>query len=141
MKTDEEMELYPNDNNENYLTYFEIYKESTDTNFQRMIKLTYFAFTTLSTVGFGDYHPRSDYERAAIVIIVLTGVNMTTFIMDVLNRTLTELRFINKEYEESSELSLFFKILQRYNNDEPLDEKWVDDLSKYFTYRWGHNLN
>jgi len=102
MKSEEEKQMYPNDNNDNYLTYFSMDQQSDDTNEQRMIKLTYFAFTTLSTVGFGDYHPRSDCERVAIVIIVLIGVNMTTFIMDVLNRTLSELRSFNKDYDESN---------------------------------------
>ena len=95
MKTDEEMLMYPNDNNENYLVHFEMYKDSDDTNMQRMIKLTYFAFTTLSTVGFGDFHPRSDYERIAIVVILLIGVNLNTYSMDILNRTITALLEVN----------------------------------------------
>ena len=34
----------------------------------------YFIFTSLSTVGFGDYYPYSDVERAVTSMILLLGV-------------------------------------------------------------------
>lgn len=44
---------------------------------------TYFAFTTLSTVGFGDLHPKSDSERVFCALILLTGVGIfSTFLGD-----------------------------------------------------------
>jgi hypothetical protein len=32
------------------------------TNQQRALAVLYFLFTTLSTVGFGDYHPKNETE-------------------------------------------------------------------------------
>lgn len=46
-----------------------------------MIILTYFAFTSLSTVGFGDFHPRSDLERLVCAFILLFGVAIFSYIM------------------------------------------------------------
>ena len=43
--------------------------------------MSYFAFTTLSTVGFGDYYPYSDLERAIWTVILLGGVSMFSYIM------------------------------------------------------------
>ena len=43
--------------------------------------ITYFAFTSLSTVGFGDFNPRSDYERVLIAIILLFGVAIFSYVM------------------------------------------------------------
>jgi len=43
--------------------------------------VTYYAFTTLSTVGFGDFHPRSDAERAICAVILLAGVAIFSYIM------------------------------------------------------------
>ena len=34
----------------------------------------YFAITSISTVGFGDFTPRSDFERLIGAIILLGGV-------------------------------------------------------------------
>ena len=41
----------------------------------------YFSFTTLSTVGLGDYHPISDVERAIFTFILLSGVSLFSYIM------------------------------------------------------------
>ena len=48
-----------------------------------MVALTsgYFAFTTLSTVGFGDLTPRSDLERAIGAFLLLAGVAIFSYCM------------------------------------------------------------
>jgi hypothetical protein len=38
------------------------------------IALTYYSFTTLATVGLGDYHPYSNLERFFCAFIMLFGV-------------------------------------------------------------------
>ena len=85
IRSDEYIEAHPNENNENFLTHFEMIDSPGELP---TVKLTYFAFTTLSTVGFGDFHPRSDRERLLIVFIFLVGVNLTSFVMDTLNKVL-----------------------------------------------------
>jgi len=40
----------------------------------RTLIVTYYALTSLTTIGFGDYHPKSDYERVFIAILLLFGV-------------------------------------------------------------------
>ena len=41
----------------------------------------YFAFTTISTVGFGDYYPITDAERAIWAPILLSGVAIFSYFM------------------------------------------------------------
>jgi hypothetical protein len=41
----------------------------------------YFAITTLSTVGFGDFAPRSDSERGLGTFILIAGVMMFSYLM------------------------------------------------------------
>jgi hypothetical protein len=43
--------------------------------------MLYFAITTLSTVGYGDYHPISDYEMIFASLIMLGGVAFFSYIM------------------------------------------------------------
>ena len=52
-----------------------------DAHYKIAISQTYFAFTSLSTVGFGDFHPRSDYERIFASFILISGVSMFSYIM------------------------------------------------------------
>jgi len=43
--------------------------------------MAYFFFTTLSTVGFGDLHPRSDAERILMAFLMLLGVAVFSYVM------------------------------------------------------------
>ena len=52
-----------------------------DTNFDILVKIWYFAITTLSTIGYGDFNPLSSDERAVAIFILLCGVTVFSFIM------------------------------------------------------------
>lgn len=41
----------------------------------------YFALTTLSTVGYGDFYPVSNLERTLAIIIMVSGVGFFSYIM------------------------------------------------------------
>lgn len=47
------------------------------------LKVVYFAFTSLSTIGFGDFHPKSDFERSMCALILLFGVAIFSYIMGI----------------------------------------------------------
>lgn len=53
------------------------------TKLYQMIVPMYYAFTSLSTVGFGDYHPKSNAERIFCIIVLLFGVMVFSYIMGV----------------------------------------------------------
>ena len=57
-----------------------------------MVTLTYFMFTSLSTVGLGDYHPRSNIERLIGALLLLFGVAITSYIMDNLNSMILKIK-------------------------------------------------
>lgn len=56
--------------------------ESND-HFYNILLVTYFAVTSLSTVGFGDFHPRGNTERLATALILLFGVAIFSYIMGI----------------------------------------------------------
>ena len=41
----------------------------------------YYALTSLSTIGFGDYYPKTDAERLYVSFMLLFGVAIFSFIM------------------------------------------------------------
>ena len=57
---------------------FETWNKDVITN---IIILKYFSFTTLSTVGFGDFEPRSNAERLLIAFGMLIGVAIFSSIL------------------------------------------------------------
>jgi len=67
---DQEFFISYNDLNSNTETY-------------NTLLLIYFAFTSLSTVGFGDLNPRSDFERIFVAFMLLFGVAIFSYIMGV----------------------------------------------------------
>lgn len=42
--------------------------------FGDIYQATYFIFTTMSTVGYGDYSPKSLIDRTLTVVVLITGV-------------------------------------------------------------------
>jgi hypothetical protein len=66
------------ENTEEFIHYYELEGNSPAEN---SIIGFYFAITTLSTVGFGDYTPRSDYERGIGTFILISGVMMFSYLM------------------------------------------------------------
>ena len=61
-----------------FLTQFSV---SEKTNVQQAIIGMYYSFTSLTTVGFGDYNPRSELERIFCAMILLFGVAIFSYIM------------------------------------------------------------
>ena len=51
------------------------------THYKRSLVTVYFAFTSLSTVGFGDFVPKSNFERLMAVNLLIFGVSIFSYIM------------------------------------------------------------
>lgn len=77
----------PESTHEAFMTYYSLLDKS---NIQVAIIVTYYAFTSLSTVGFGDYHPTCSEERIVGAFMLLMGVAIFSYIMgnfiDILNQ-------------------------------------------------------
>jgi len=98
---------------EHFLTY---YGFSDKTDYEQTLALVYFSFTTLTTVGFGDYNPRSDIERIFTAMGLLFGVMIFAVIMGNYQGILDEIKKFSETADESGELSRFFTILSKYND-------------------------
>ena len=75
----------------------------------------------MSTVGFGDYNPRSDDERILCAIILLFGVNIFGYIMGIFMGLVDKYQTLNQELDDGDRLTLFFGLIRFYNNKIPLD--------------------
>ena len=62
----------------------------------------YFAFTTLSTVGFGDFHPRSDPERIICSFILVMGVAVFSVVLGNLSEIIEKYKSIHEELGDST---------------------------------------
>ena len=125
---------------EYFINYFEVFYEGTD----RWIVALYYSFTSLSTIGLGDFNPRSDSERLVCSFILLFGVAVFAYIIGTLIEIMDTLNSLNKESgdDEALELNKFFSTWEMlFNNGKAIDEKLVKSIRDHFYYRWENDKN
>lgn len=62
---------------ENFINVYEMNKYSP---IKRAIAMCYFSFTTLSSVGLGDFVPISDGERTFVCFMIFIGVAVYSYV-------------------------------------------------------------
>jgi hypothetical protein len=77
--------------------------------------MVYYAFTSLSTVGFGDFHPRSNVERVFVALMLLFGVAIFSYIMGNFIQILNQIKCLNSTFDDGDNLSKFFGLIKNYN--------------------------
>ena len=55
------------------------------------ISMIYFMFTSLSTVGLGDFHPKNSIERVFGIVLLFFGVLITSYIMGNFSKMITQI--------------------------------------------------
>lgn len=105
----------PQLNHEDFITYFQLDEK---TSSEITIIMVYYAFTSLSTVGFGDFNPRSDAERLFIAAVLFIGVSVFSYIMGCLIEIIDEIKLIEAEIDDGDNLAKFFGLMRRFNADK-----------------------
>ena len=72
---------------------------------RKMIGGVYFATTTLSTVGLGDLHPKSSWERMLAAIIMVSGVSCFSYIMEKFFEIVDAINSFNQPLEDQEGLT------------------------------------
>jgi hypothetical protein len=97
--------------------YLEKFDLESKTLMYNVVANTYYIFTTLATVGLGDYNPRSNFERMMCCFIMLFGAMSTTLLMDGWGKILREINNFQKSYDETEKLNTFLCTLKKYNDN------------------------
>ena len=111
---------------------------SEDEYFDYLIKEIYFAITTLSTIGYGDFHPVSQMERSIAAFILLWGVTIFSFIMGQFIEILMNYKSLWK-VGKHKDLSKWIALLSRFNNGNPLNKELITKIEDFFDYYWQNN--
>jgi hypothetical protein len=98
---------------DNFIVYYQLYGH---TAMENTVIVTYFAFTSLSTVGFGDYVPRSNIERLVGAFMLLVGVMLFSTIMNGFIDILNEFKVYDSDINEGEELAKFFGGIKQFNH-------------------------
>ena len=125
-------------NGENFIDYFKLEDKN---HYQIVVTMCYFAFTSLSTVGFGDYHPRSNSERILTAFILLFGVAIFSYILGQFSEILISFNKLNASIDEGDELTKFFGLLKQFNYNKDMTPKFKQQVEDFFQYKWNHDCN
>jgi hypothetical protein len=128
---------YHNDSNLNsFIENFEL--EDVPANTQ-LLRSSYYALTTLSTVGYGDYFPITNNERVFAVMIMLGGVAFFSYIMGNFIEILTNYEKKMGVSDKSGALTEWMQKLTRFTNNQPLAPYLVNDIEQNFRYYWNND--
>ena len=133
-KMTETMDLQ--DVQDDFVYHFNVVRK---TNGEIALIMTYFMFTSLSTVGFGDYHPVNNYERLMCAIIILFGNAIFGYIIGMFNDMIQEMKQFNMEMEDAENLNSFFTLIQKLNNGKQMKTKLRADIEAFFEYKWNND--
>ena len=117
------------------------YFNEDDTLTYRVIILSYFSFTSLTTVGFGDFVPRSDSERLFTAIVIFCGVAVFSYIVGNFVMAIENFYLIQDEFDEGEDLYRFFGLLKNFNSGNNINKKLIQDFESYFEYKWQNDRN
>ncbi len=73
--------------------------------------MTYFAFTSLSTVGFGDYYPKNSFERLMCAMILFVGNFVFGIIIKNFGEMMAEIKAFNYDNDDAENLIKFFDLI------------------------------
>ena len=130
---DHEEYLANEDNPETFIGYYSMQDNSQGYN---LIACMYFAFTSLSTVGFGDFHPRGNIERLLCAFILLFGVAIFSYIMGNFIDILDQFQKFNEDLDDGDNLSRFLGTITEFNGKKPIDVKLKKQIEAHFDYRF-----
>ena len=105
---------------EDEFTFYNVYEMEDNSKSLNLSIVVYFMFTTLSTVGFGDYNPKSEIERVIMTFILLVGVACFSFIMSQFIEILLAFQKVTAANEDSEMMARWLLLLKNFNNNKPL---------------------
>ena len=95
----------------------------------------------MSTVGFGDFYPISNFERIMCTLIFVGGVGIFSMITAKFLLIIETFKTFNDNLNRGDELARFLVVLQKFNYNNPIAEDFRLRIEKYFDYRWAKDRN
>ena len=109
-----------------------------DTKKTKFIRASYFALTTLSTVGYGDISPGGPEEKPNLTLffgslILISGITffstLTSSFIDIIQNLKLKNFAINEEL-----FNQWYNLLKRFNGNRDLSKSLKNDIYSSFTH-------
>mmetsp|Transcript_28570 Transcript_28570/g.27539 ORF Transcript_28570/g.27539 Transcript_28570/m.27539 type:complete len:279 (+) Transcript_28570:909-1745(+) len=104
----------------------------------KVVVSVYFALTTLSTVGYGDYYPISILEKILGSILMFCGVTFFSIMMNGFIEIIMSLKGESGDKNEKA-LDKWFLLIRRFKRrffTHDISKTLHDDIEEHFKYFW-----
>jgi len=105
----------------------------------RLIICCYFALTTLSTVGYGDFHPISEVEMLFGIVVMIIGVAFFSYIMGSFIEIISNYDKKMGTEDKGRELHNWMTLLTRFTNNKPLPRSLINQIDSHFANYWAQD--
>lgn len=110
---------------------------------ERLITCMYYALTTLSTVGYGDFYPNSIAEKIVGSILQIFGVTFFSILMNNFIDVVLSMKSSNFTNNEDT-LQKWFVLIKKIKNqpfggNKDIDPKLRDRIEAHFRYFWDND--
>lgn len=107
----------------------------------QVIIAMYFALTTVSTTGFGDLYPKSDFERLVCAFMMLSGVSLFSYVLSQLRHMVKQKDSLEGGFDHRDKLDSFFKVLQEFNMRKEIETELQNRIRRFMTEKWDRDKN
>jgi hypothetical protein len=119
--------------------FYDVYELHSKENFEIALISLYYSFTTLSTIGFGDFHPKDNKERIFCAIIMVGGVMVFSYIMGNFVDMIKSYEIMNGDIDDGDNLSKFFGLMKKFNKGKDIQSGLKERIEAYFSFRWNED--
>ena len=103
--------------------------------------MTYYSFTSLATIGFGDFHAIADEERIITIFVILFGGMIFSYFMGEFIEILQHIERFQKDLDDGDELEKFFGLLKQFNNGQIIHIDLKHRIERHFNHKWRFDRN
>ena len=108
---------------------------------ERAIVCVYFSFTSLSTVGLGDYYPGTNLERVVFCFVLVFGVAIFSYVLGVFTGMLDKYKSLKAELDDGDSLSRFFGVIKYFNGGVSMNHDLRIRIETFFLHKWACDKN
>jgi len=105
-------------------------------NYEIIIRCMYFILTTVTTIGYGDFIPISQNERAFIMFIELIGVAFFSYILGNFIDMISAYDKKMSDTDKNLELNVWLNFLARFNQGKSINPELLHEIADHFKYFW-----
>jgi len=119
-------------------TFFQAYHLNNAGGLYQTLTACYFSLTTLSTVGYGDLSPKSNYEMFLGMWILLGGVAFFSYIMGSFIEIISTFNQNLGNEDHTFELHNWLALLVRFR-EKPIPNSLYRQINEHYKHYWAND--